>query len=424
MNRAIDDEAIEERWSRWWRVGTIILGALILCSCRSTAERSAGTVTSRRAAPPAVPRGDSLPGEAWSGDSSLVAATAESAAGEASVSDAAPPRQAEPGVAMGPAPLPYDPTGPWAPPGLRRPWPPDEYLRDGGDRELPAEVGNQWQVRGLESEDTIAHYDTLDGRTLVEPSNPVHIYSPRFGAVRQVVSLVANAQLEGSRGLHLDEAVEQHTEQRLAQAGTQHYQAVGQVAATPPTIFESRQGDGVMSTAAGPAGFQDALLPYANLSAIRDGVVVAEEAAMLAKASEAALVWQSQQAPQVILDRQAAMAEIGDVKLQTVYTVGQPPGNPRLRLIKIASTPIAQSGDEIDFTLRFDNVGNQLIGNVTIIDSLTGRLEYVEGSAQCSREATFSTQPNEAGSLVIRCEVTDPLEPGQGGVIRFRCRVR
>jgi len=76
------------------------------------------------------------------------------------------------------------------------------------------------------------------------------------------------------------------------------------------------------------------------------------------------------------------------------------------------------------FTIRFDNVGNQLIGNVTIIDNLSPRLEYVADSAQCSLPAQFFTEPNEGDSVALRCEVTDPLQPGQGGVIRFRCRVR
>ena len=64
------------------------------------------------------------------------------------------------------------------------------------------------------------------------------------------------------------------------------------------------------------------------------------------------------------------------------------------------------------------------IGDVTIIDNLTTRLEYVPDTAQCSIPAAFSTQVNEGDSLVLRWEITDPLEPGEGGVIRFDCRVR
>ena len=61
---------------------------------------------------------------------------------------------------------------------------------------------------------------------------------------------------------------------------------------------------------------------------------------------------------------------------------------------------------------------------MTILDSLSTRLEYVPDSAQCSVDAKFSTQPNEGDSVVVRCEVTKPLDPGKGGILRFRCRVR
>ena len=64
------------------------------------------------------------------------------------------------------------------------------------------------------------------------------------------------------------------------------------------------------------------------------------------------------------------------------------------------------------------------MGNVTIVDNLTTRLEFVPGTAQSSMNASFSTQPNEVGSLVLRWEITNPIEAGQGGVIRFQCRVR
>jgi hypothetical protein len=61
---------------------------------------------------------------------------------------------------------------------------------------------------------------------------------------------------------------------------------------------------------------------------------------------------------------------------------------------------------------------------VTIIDNLTTRLEYVPGSAQSTLGADFFTLENEGESLVLRWEIRDPLEKGQGGIIRFQCRVR
>ena len=204
----------------------------------------------------------------------------------------------------------------------------------------------------------------------------------------------------------------------------QNVQAGDEIGARPPVALRSKQGKDVMSTAIGPRAFQDAFKPYENLAIIRQGVFEAAEMPFLARGANAAIAWSHTQAVQIILDRKGAMAEVKYDHSQSVYTVTAPPGNPRLRVVKVASTPFAQPGDEVDFTVRFDNIGNQPIGNVTIIDSLNTRLEYVAGSAQCSVEAQFFTQPNEGGSAVVRCEVADPLEPGHGGVLRFRCRVR
>jgi hypothetical protein len=66
------------------------------------------------------------------------------------------------------------------------------------------------------------------------------------------------------------------------------------------------------------------------------------------------------------------------------------------------------------------------LDHVVIVDSLSPRLEYVSAakSAQCSVDARFSTVPNEAGSLIVRCALDHPLQPGQGGILRFQCRVR
>ena len=50
----------------------------------------------------------------------------------------------------------------------------------------------------------------------------------------------------------------------------------------------------------------------------------------------------------------------------------------------------AQPGEEVEFTLRFDNVGDRVIGNVTIIDSLTTRLEYVDGTPEVARSRPSS----------------------------------
>jgi uncharacterized repeat protein (TIGR01451 family) len=96
----------------------------------------------------------------------------------------------------------------------------------------------------------------------------------------------------------------------------------------------------------------------------------------------------------------------------------------KLRLIKVASKESAQPGEIVEFTLRFDNVGNQLLGNITILDDLTGRLEFLPGTAVASLQSGFTPKVNTTGGLTLRFEIMEPLAPGEFGVIQFQCRVR
>ena len=191
---------------------------------------------------------------------------------------------------------------------------------------------------------------------------------------------------------------------------------------SPPSAVA--RGDGAVSTAIQATAVENALLPYANLAVIRTGKFDNSQMARLAKSSSAAITWSGGQSLQVILDNTTAAAVVSERKVDTLYSVDEPPANPKIRIIKVASTPFAEVGDTVDFTLRFDNVGNQPIGNVAILDSLTTRLEYVPNTAQSSIPAVFSNRQNEGGSLVLRWELSQPLEPGKGGVLHFTCRVR
>ncbi|MBN1396099.1 MAG: DUF11 domain-containing protein [Pirellulales bacterium] len=396
----VEEQASSERfWPTPWRWALIAFCTLTLCSCRSP-ERVGGTAGLSGSA--AAINGGNLPQEAYAGTPMPCPITGTEQS----------------------TPLPYRPQGPWSPPGLRQPWPADEYIRDGGDLGVQTEVGGRGQLGGLDMEDAVACYDTLDGRTLVEPSNRVDLYAPRFGAVRQVVGFMAYEEHQRAGGIHLPERADSPTVAQPVADLEQNVQAVGEAAARPAVAMRTRQGNGALSSVIHPRGFQDGFKAYENLSVVRMGVYEGTEAPFLARSSQAAIAWSSDQAVQIILDETGALAEVKYDRASSLYTAALPPGEPKLRLVKVASTPFANPGEEVFFTLRFDNVGNQPLGNVAILDSLNTRLEYVPDSAQCSVEAKFSTQPNEGDSVVLRCELLAPLEPGQGGILRFRCRVR
>lgn len=330
-----------------------------------------------------------------------------------------------PGMEQG-IPMPMPTVGPWRPPfSGDKPWPEDEYLRDGGDEGGPAGVvQGEWQVNGLDMEDCIAHYDTVDGRRLTEPSNKVYIYSPRFGAVRQVSGVRANDDFEQAIAFNQTEKPFAPQETQYWAASKQNIELQRQIDSQPSLTEQASSFAGVMSEQTKAIGFTQDLLPYENHKWVTSGQVDASAIPWLAKQSQAAITWSGDQMVQVVLDNQGAMEEVSDQKLQDIYTVKSPEGEVKLKVQKIASTDSAQPGEEVSFTIRFDNVGTQVIGNVTIIDSLSTRLEYVEDSGKCSLPADFFTSVNEGDSLVIRCEVINPLEPGEGGIVRFKCKVR
>jgi uncharacterized repeat protein (TIGR01451 family) len=95
-----------------------------------------------------------------------------------------------------------------------------------------------------------------------------------------------------------------------------------------------------------------------------------------------------------------------------------------LVLCKTTDKEGVQIGDVVTFTLKFTNTGGQPMTGVIVSDSLTGRLEYVTGSARSDRETIFTMQDNEAGSRVLRWEVAGRLQPGESGVVSFQARVR
>jgi len=411
------DVATPTDWPHWQRWVLILIATLILCSCRST--------NSLRPTP--LPS----PGNSGGRVANIEQSRQPAAAQTAPYQDRAvqPVQYATPCPPPCPAPgfdppQGYNPGAQWAPPGLRRPWPHDEYIRDGGDREYATKINPNWRVRGLDIEDTVVHYDTLDGNTLVTPSNRVHIYAPRFAAVRKTYGLFQHEQHACGGVLYSPEKLVRYNEVGLVSDMEQPVQANREVGSKGANIFL----DPLRTVDAGGAqrvtGFEGGLRPYENFEIIRLGIFSEDEKPQLAKHIEAAAAWEEKQAVQVMSQgRQLTISSVSQV-LEGMHQYTLPPGRQRVRIVKVASKKDALPGEIIEFTLRFDNVGDQAIGNVTVLDNLSPRLAFIPGSAKCSVQANFRTEENERGSHVLRWEIIAPLKVGEGGVIHFQCRVR
>lgn len=301
--------------------------------------------------------------------------------------------------------------------------PGDEYLCDGGDFHSPAGVHADWTIDGLEQEDAVAHYDTLDGRVVVTPSNRVCIYAPRFAAVRRVVNIMAHEQPEFVNQAIDELAPAKAAESQPVVSSLQRHKVAIDLGQQPPSLYRQRQQAGCLENLQATMDVFNSISPYANLQIIRTGVVDNAEKPWLALSTESAIALTGVQAAQVLINGKAAAAQVGVRQAGVIYQTDGP-DNPRLRLIKLASCGNAQLGDVIEFTLRFDNIGDQTIGNVTIVDNLSTRFEYIPNSAKSSIDANFITEPNDNESSILRWEIKPPLKAGEGGVLRFRVRVR
>ena len=316
----------------------------------------------------------------------------------------------------------YDPTRPANPWHLDRQY--QEMVCNGGDKARRVMVDSSWQVYNLDVGDTIGHFDTLSGQRLVTASNPVCIYAPRFAAVRRVDGHINS--LSRQRLGSMDERL------MIEQAKQKDQSTTTKQNLAPERFHGMRRASGMLDTSRGVVadnvllvrGARNVFEAYENLSLIRWGKHTNAETSRLEMGLQSANVWQDNLGLQVSVDGIQPVIVNDVYKVQQIVRIDSDDKQAILRVAKVASKLAAKAGEEIEFTIRFDNLSGRQIGNVTIIDSLTTRLEYVANSAECSLKSEFKYERNEAGSLILRWEIIDPMPANSGGIIRFKCRVR
>ncbi len=311
-------------------------------------------------------------------------------------------------------------------PNAVQPWgqPRDEYVCDGSDSLGRVVVRKDYSIKaGLDPSDTVAHYDTISGRTEIEASTRACIYAPRFAAARKIVRVQVSDSIAKVAPITARETLLNHTDRM--EAGQVKLPEAIQHQIDTRISHNLHQNDParLRENIVGLEIARKQLLPFENLQLVKSGVFEQKETALLEESVENANAWSSVQEVQVAVQGQPASVSQANFGGQEVLLYEVRPGDPHLRLIKLASRCTAASGESVHFTIRFDNTGDEAIGNVTIIDNLPARLEYVEKSADCSVQHELLAEFNEVGSHTLRFEITEPLEPSEGGIIRFECNV-
>ena len=300
----------------------------------------------------------------------------------------------------------------------------DEYIVNGGDSNAQVIAREDWSVENLESGDSVAHFDTIDGRILTEPSNRIFLYSPRFGAVRQIVGPIEGDHREGIEIANTNEGAIQDDKVEGVDIRSNEVRPLGANSSVQPHGAETTVGI-TMSTGLQGVMEGDAQIRLgAMLTSETVDDLSAEDASLMLDGAIAAQGWSGEQGVAVSTDLVNVFSNAYVEGAATIYQIKDDTKTSKLRVIKIANKDAAKPGEFVEFTLRFENIGDQPIGNVTILDDLSARLRYVDGTAQSSVEADFFADLNEKGSLILRWEVTKPLYPKEFGVMRFICKVQ
>jgi uncharacterized repeat protein (TIGR01451 family) len=312
-------------------------------------------------------------------------------------------------------------------PVMPQPWDQQEYIFDGGDHDPAVVVISDGNVAGLQVEDTVMHYETEDGRILVDPSCRTKIYAPRFAAVRKVTNVATNgiaiAAIPASQPagpVSLNEKIPSQS----VMLGQQIKREDG--VKLMEEVRDRNRGipaEGIIPFVA----INDAQRAMEDVDFIHSGIVREDQWWKIAKGAQAALQWDGIDGVHIFIGEDEALQVKDTLKPEELHVYKLK--DARVRICKVASDTLANPGDEVTFTIRFDNSGEQPIKNIVILDNLSPRLEYIEGSQTSSvinvvDTANFTATPNEVGSAVLRWEIKSEMKPGEGGWIRFRCKVR
>ncbi len=299
-----------------------------------------------------------------------------------------------------------------------------ERLRDGGDRHPKAQVRKDWSVRGLDTEDTIAHYDTLAGRTEVSASNQVDVYSPRFAAVRKTTTVFESESVNPAGRVRMMSAPNMSGANEFVDTVKFDGAAVEFIRDRPAQTVEDRAPGRTVEQVDVPTPALGHRPPFVDTQVTQTDEMFIDRLPLEDTYAQKLVIENEIRTVQIVMENIRPTLASKTTGANEFFEYELPDGKARLRVLKIASTTSAHAGDTVRFTIRFDNVGDEAIGNVTVLDNLTTRFAFIPDSQTCDVEAFFTTAPNDQQSEILRWEISEPLEPGQGGTIRFECRVR
>ena len=157
---------------------------------------------------------------------------------------------------------------------------------------------------------------------------------------------------------------------------------------------------------------------------LSDGQYVKGELPVLTDGMAAAGAWSRDLNPIISASDVTGQLVTNVSKVEAYTAVEDPRGPGQLRVVKLADKSVAEIGDTVEFTIRIDNLGGLELRAVMLVDNLTPRLEFVEGSATHTIDGELLVEDNREGSSKLTFRLAEPLKGKTGGVLKFKCLVR
>jgi uncharacterized repeat protein (TIGR01451 family) len=313
--------------------------------------------------------------------------------------------------------IPCPPVVGIAPP-LEEPPYPEEMLCDGGDDGYPFHYEGQ-KFSGLEPEDTVAEFVDHEGTAHIRISSQACVYAPKFGSVRSISQPVLDYTVDVLGGAH----------DRTSAAGMDNRKGLI-VAETVDSLADTRVreqaggvdsdvGEGAMHQTIGVEQHVKLVNVFEDRIAVTEGQFEQTTEAYLAESLLVAGESTHDIAPIIVANDEFGHA-VTSADIAAEYTAAEdrrPPGD--LRIVKLADQATAQPGDVLTFRIRFFNDGGRELTSVRILDHLSPRLEYVEGSVASELKGKLTVEHHDYGGQILQFELGEPLVAGGSGEIVF-----
>lgn len=299
----------------------------------------------------------------------------------------------------------------------------DEYIHDGGDRGTKVYYSDYARF-GLDVEDTIGEWNDEQGVAFVKPSTRATIYAPKFSSVRSASLPQVGVRVEKVAGHHDGRNIAGMDTKIQIDEATRNDEVLAMRYRNRPSGLDGDAKDDALHQNVAVERHVKLLNAHEQFRFFRDGQLTKANTAVIGDAIAAAFDWSGDRGVVIYAHDQAGQEVQGRFTAQD-YTVVEDRSKPGdLQIVKVVDKNVAKPGDELTFTIRFDNVGDRPVRNVRIVDNLSPRLKYVDGSVDSDLDGKLDTQDNGQGSQILTFTFEEGLKGHTGGWVSFRCIVR